>query len=107
MLTEEKVKIARKNWIKGSKKMGFKIITPYHFIINGEKRKAFAFLPEYGSPNGMLIGFTSSPNFEIDKDILEWAKEQRCFYSFINIDGSLRYDECFIQDSLGDWGKFK
>lgn len=106
MEKEKKIRIARNNWIKASKQIGFILKTPYHFTINGEDKVAFAFLPEYGSINGMVVALMFLPMFEMDDDIIKWAKANQCFYSFINIDGSLVYDKKFIMDSLDDWGKF-
>jgi len=97
--------IAINNWLKASNKLAFNIITPYSIIIEGKPKEIFAFLPNYGSPNGSIVVLITS-QFEIDNEIINWAKSNGIFYSFIYIDSFFTYDEEFFKEILLDWGYF-
>lgn len=64
MINVKQVEIARGNWLKASEELKFKIVTPYLLEINGITKTAFAYLPEYGSPNGVILGLTAAPDYE-------------------------------------------
>ena len=100
---QKEIDLVRKSWIKASEILNFKIITPHFLDINGTKREVFAFLPEYGSPNGMIIGL--SYQYE-DEDLRNWCIQHCLFCSFIYIESHLIYDEIIFKDALEDWGKF-
>jgi hypothetical protein len=53
--------IARENLIKASNDVGFKIVTPYFYKSDNYNIELFAFLPEYGSINGLIIDLISPP----------------------------------------------
>jgi hypothetical protein len=106
MITIEQIERARENWIKASLSLRFRLVTPYFVDVNGIKKEVFAFLPEYGSSNGVIICLTSAPDFETDRDIINWAKENKFFYSFINIESCQKYDEDYFRDALEDWVKY-
>ena len=106
MIIQKKIVLAREAWIQASEILKFKIITPFLTEINGVEKDFFAFLPEYGSPNGMIVGLLHY----FEDDVTNLAMQLDCYYSFINIECFLVYDEntydnVFI-DSLEDWGKF-
>ncbi|GHV57996.1 hypothetical protein FACS1894182_08450 [Bacteroidia bacterium] len=103
MTTQEQIDFARKTWLQASKILDFKIATPYFLKLNGIQKEVFAFLPEYGSSNGMIIGLASQ--YE-DKDIRNWAMKHDCYYSFIYPESHLVYDKNIFSDSLDDWGKY-
>ena len=106
MIYKEQIKVAQENWVKASLSLSFKIITPYAIYIRGLKKDVFAFLPEYGSVIGTIINLTSPPNYEVDQDVIEWAKEKQCFYSFISIDDCQKYDEDYFKEILEDWIRY-
>jgi hypothetical protein len=105
MIGESEIKKARNIWILASKRLGFEIISPYLIIINKTEIEVFAFLPHCGSRNGTIVELTSSPNFETDNRIIEWATVNEFFFSFINIDNCLQYNEAFFKETLEDWQK--
>jgi len=107
MITEQETEKARVNWLKASNKLKFKIFTPYSFYFKGIKKEVFAFLPNYGSSNGIIVELTSSPEYEIDKEIIEWAKANNCCYSFVNIENCLYYSEFFFKETIEDWMKYE
>lgn len=93
-------------WRKASRQLGFKLVSPYR-VKNGTKvLTCFGFLPHWGSKNGMLIGITRQPDFEIDAALKTYAEKKKMFYSFINPGGYIRYDEAYFKDTLADWGYF-
>ena len=106
MIEEKYIEIARENWLRASEEMNFKFVSPYPFAYNNMVKKIFAFLPEYGSPNGMIIDFIMEPDYDIDKDISNIAKLKNCFCSFVNIENFLKYDEEAFKDALDDWMKY-
>jgi hypothetical protein len=107
MITKEQFEQARLNWQKASKNLFFEIITPYFIEINGIKKELFAFLPEYGSPNGTIICLTSPPHYETDSEIIQWSKENKFYYSFLNVEEFQEYDEECLNEILEDWMKYK
>lgn len=106
MITIKQIEIAGANWIKASIELKFDIFSPFIFENNGIKKNAFALLPEYGSPHGTILGLISAPEFETDSAIVEWAKMNNLYYSFINIESCLYYDEVLIKETLEDWKKY-
>lgn len=107
MITKEQIELARTNWLKASLSLFFKLVTPYFVEINGNKREVFAFLPEYGSPIGTIICLTSSPKFETYPEIIQWAKENKIYCSFLNVEDFENYNENYFKDILEDWVKYE
>jgi hypothetical protein len=101
-----KENIVRENWIKAASEIGFEILSPYKINIENRILEVFAFLPKYGSNNGMIVELTSEPLFIINQDIVSYSKRNKCFYSFINIDIFLEYNKSEFIDLLDDWGCF-
>jgi hypothetical protein len=106
MSNEEKIYIARKNWMKASKELGFNIISPYSVIENDKKYVFFAFIPKYGSPNGTIIDLIFAPTYETNNKMIEIANNIGSFYSFINIDSVINYNREHFLDIIEDWGKY-
>ncbi len=91
------------NWFLASQRLSFEFICPYVFKFNNEEKRAFAFLPEYGSNNGMIVDLIFPPDFEIDQEIVEYAKTNGFYYSFINAQRYFDYDEDLFVETLRDW----
>jgi hypothetical protein len=106
MITRKQIELARENWVKASLFLFFKITTPYYIEINGSKKEVFAFLPEYGSPNGSIVCLISSPDFEIDNEVINWANENNLYYSFVNVENFQVYREDYFEEILEDWTKY-
>ena len=62
-----------------------------------------AYLPDFGSANGMVIGLTSDPS---NKAIQSAAVSLQLYYSFINPDFYQHYNDEEFQEALVDWGFF-
>lgn len=105
MITNNNAEIARKNWLRASKDLGFEIKTPHSIKVNDVEMQIFAFLPQLGSPNGMLLGLTSPPEFKTDPELVKLAEKLGMFYSFVNVESVLNYDEKFFEDAIRDWSQ--
>lgn len=106
MLDLSLIKKAKQAWIQASLELKFEMVCPYVFMHNGNLKNAFAFLPEFGSENGMIVGITGSPYFQLDDDIIEFAKMKNMYYSFININQYLQYECELFTETIEDWGKW-
>jgi len=91
------------NWIRASREIGFEIICPFPFEFNGEKNLTLAFLPAYGSKNGMVLGLLYPPGYSSNPIVLQWAEKNDCFCSFLNIEEYADYDEDLYLNTLKDW----
>ncbi|WP_109831275.1 hypothetical protein [Reichenbachiella versicolor] len=96
-------KIIKETWQEASSKLSFEIIMPYKIESNDFEVEVFGFLPNYGSENGMLVEIMYPPYFEMDRNIIQWAKGNDCFYAFINADEYLKYDKNKFMEILEDW----
>lgn len=105
MLTSKQISIARDNLLKASKEIGFKVVTP--FVLDNNNHVAFAYLPDYGSSHGTVVGLISAPAYKTDKVIEKWAEINNCFYSFLNIKELLVYSKEYFLELLKDWAKYK
>ena len=69
--------------------------------------KAFGYIPNYGSKNGVVICLTAPPNFLIDNRVADWCTENDCFYSSLNIELIIgEYKQSYFREMLRDWGKY-
>jgi hypothetical protein len=92
-------------WKHAGASLGIRVEAPYHTVTaDGEKISCLAHFPDFGSPNGMVIGTLISPGYEIDKGVKRVAKELGKYCSFINIKIYAKYDEMMFKDTLIDWG---
>lgn len=97
----------RNIWENASKDFNFKFISPFEINIgNSNIITIFGHISGYGSVNGTLIEIISPPEFNIDKRISEYAKENNFYYSFINEEFFKFYDYDYFKGILDDWGKY-
>jgi hypothetical protein len=106
MNNEEKIDLARINWIKASDELGFNITSPYYIIKDDRKIRFFAFIPQYGSPRGTLIDLIFSPAYETNNKIQEIANALGYFHSYINVDAYIDYNPNRFLETIDDWGKY-
>ncbi len=93
----------RSYWLLASKNLNFEIVTPFTVTINNKKREVFAYLPKYGSKNGMIIELIGPPEYATDKEVIIWARQKGYFSSFMNIEDFKVYNESNYIDALRDW----
>ncbi|MDP4183707.1 MAG: hypothetical protein Q8862_00920 [Bacteroidota bacterium] len=102
------IKKVRDNWILASERIGFKIVSPYTITYNGKEKQVFAFLPKYGSTQGMIIDLIFPPDYKEDNDVTDLGKQNGFYWSFINVESySKEYDERLFIETLLDWGEYK
>ncbi|MDP2816081.1 MAG: hypothetical protein Q8O19_05320 [Rectinemataceae bacterium] len=103
MTLTKDVEIVRENWLKASRELGFEITTPYTVTLNNESKEIFAFLPRFGSSNGMYVELTQPPEFKTDIELLELARTREMFCSFINIKKYVTYEREVFEECIEDW----
>lgn len=103
MISEEKKQKFRLFWERASEELHFEIESPYYISVDGVKKEVFACVYGYGSSNGTIVELMQPPSFEVDKEVILWAKKNAFFYSFINIDSITDYSVDYFTDILEDW----
>lgn len=98
-------RVARR-WLVVSRKLGIRVEAPYTMMADGESAQCVAFLPDFGSPNGMVIGAMLSPASATDWSLEELAKRKGMFCSFLSVLGYAECDETKYREVLEDWGYF-
>jgi len=73
---------------------------------DGIEVSCVAHLPDFGSPNGMVIGFIHHPDYGVDTRLKLAAESQGLFCSFINYKVYGHYNEEVFKEALADWGFF-
>lgn len=104
LISEDKVKTARRNFLLASKDFDFEFVSPFSLT---DELNAFGYISNYGSKNGVVICLTSPPDYQVDKNVVDWCITQDYFYSFLNIeplDGE--YDPLYFREMLQDWRKY-
>jgi hypothetical protein len=107
MNTEAKMKMVGDAWRIAASALSFRIEAP-HLIraTNGKQIPCVAFLPDFGSRNGMVIGLILGPTYKPDKELTLGAESLGMFCSFINAAVYERYNEEKFKEALVDWGYF-
>ncbi len=101
-----KTEVARATWIRASNELQFQIISPYILEDGARQYEIFAYLPQYGSPNGILICRWGIQTSMFEDPVYAWAMKNHYFYSQINLDLFQNYNLNMIHDALDDWGKY-
>lgn len=94
-------------WHTASKLLGIEVVAP--FTLRTEKKSAdcIAFLPDFGSPRGMVIGMHIPLTSDMDDETLAICAEKReMFCSYLNPEVYATYDEEKFKETLIDWGFF-
>lgn len=92
-------------WREAGDKLRFKVTAPFRLESDGQSAWCIAFLPDFGSPKGVVVAPMMPPAFDIDPLIEKLAKKHGYFCSFMSAVG-WEYDEAAIKDALVDWGFF-
>jgi hypothetical protein len=104
MIREEKLNKFAGAWNHASRELMIDVRLAY--LVPSLNKKVFAFLPDFGSPFGMVVEPTAAPNFEKDVTILQAARKVGVFCSFLNIDEYSKFDAHLFIETLKDWGYF-
>jgi hypothetical protein len=54
----------------------------------------------------MIIDLIFPPEFTIDSAIIDWAKNNKCCFSFFNTDSYFDYNKDHFIETLKDWGNY-
>lgn len=94
------------NWRRAASDLNIRVVVPYTLVAFGKQVDCVAFLPDFGSPFGMVIGLTCAPDFETSPELVHLAQERKLFYSFINPESYLVYHRDDFISALRDWGYY-
>jgi hypothetical protein len=106
MMNETNIKNAQALWMRASKELNFEFVSPYRLFINGVDKHVFGFLPKYGTMKGTNLCVNSRPNFEVDKEIVEYAQNRGIHWCYLNIEHCLSYDLDYYKSILDDFAYF-
>lgn len=95
-----------KNWTRASKELGFKIEAPFFLKNNDKKIECVAYLPDFGSTNGMVINLIKPPEFELDPELETLCQNLGLFFSSINEEEYKLYNKNIYMETLLDWSYF-
>jgi hypothetical protein len=105
-IEEQRTKLANV-WHAAAELLSIRIEAPYTLKnIDGNEVPCVAYLPDFGGPNGMVIGHTSSPRHQVDASLKSAAESRHLFYSFINFKVYEIYNEEAFKEALMDWAFF-
>jgi len=91
-------------WLIASKKLGFRIESPYLLEYDSVFFECIGYLPDFGSSNGMIIDGIGSPAYESTTGLSEVAESIGLYYSSINVNCYEEFDADLFKETLIDWG---
>lgn len=93
----------RQQFVNASEEFNFTFISPYPLDEN-TNLYAFGFIDGYASKNGAIIDLVEPPQYEAEKNVIEWCKKHNRWFSQINIEPLLgEYDSSYFRELLDDW----
>jgi hypothetical protein len=103
MIKDYEKEIIRQTWKRAASDFEIEIITPYHIEVFGQRTEIFAFVPNIGSRKGTIVELVCSPDYSINKNIVEWANRSSYHYSFVNKDDFIEYSRSTFEELFEDW----
>ena len=94
------------NWKQASKDLGIRIEIPYRITYKEKTIEVIAYLPDFGSKNGMVINMVHPPEFTVNPDLEQICQGLDLFYSSINAELYKTYDKKLYTETLVDWCYF-
>ena len=86
-------------WIKAGNELGIRVIAPFELTSeSGDGRWFEAFIPDFGGPNGTIVGNRT--------DELGDVREQHGYYASNLYSSYQKFDRQFFIDTLNDWRWF-
>ena len=92
-------------WLSAANTLQIELTAPYITSADTDEA-AIAFLPRFGSENGMLVVGATPPAFETSAAIREYAQSNGLYYSVLNLEKYREFDATVFIDALRDWGFF-
>ncbi|HET7001558.1 MAG TPA: hypothetical protein VFI33_09625 [Puia sp.] len=102
MISGDQIEIARNNWLKAAEELDFNITTPFEILVGNVEKEVFGYLPDYGSQNGAIVELMEVSQ-ETDNTLSDWARDNKVFLSYCNINTFLVYDVSYFREILKDW----
>jgi hypothetical protein len=99
---------AAERWIKACAELDVQIVAPF-ILTDGEYSGAcIGFLPNFGGPNGMVIGAMDLPSVAPDSRVETAARRRDLYISFVNASAfsNSSVDDRTFKEALEDWGYF-
>jgi hypothetical protein len=93
-------------WEDARDELGISLITPHRIKSGGQNIKCVAFLPDFGSVNGVLVGVAFPPLFNTSRKLIRAAESLKAHCAFLNPEIYMRFDIDNFVDLLLDWGFF-
>lgn len=91
-------------WVLASERLAIRVVAPFDFKVGATLYKCIAYLPDFGSPKGMLVQATFPPNFATDEALASNARKVGYYITFVNANSYSTFDLQEFQDALKDWG---
>jgi hypothetical protein len=102
-LFDEAVKVWRTAGVDLAIQLEAPVVIP---SANSESQTALAYLPDFGSSNGVIVDGGHAPAFKGNRIVKDYASERNCFYSIVNLELYKVYDREHFIEMLLDWGYF-
>ena len=97
---------AIESWATASRLLGIRVTTPCSTRLGEISVDCLAFLPDFGSPKGMVVGTLFRPYMETDNTLEDFAKARGMFYSCLSLPDFADFDKRKHKEMLLDWGYF-
>ncbi|MBI3887000.1 MAG: hypothetical protein HY302_14925 [Opitutae bacterium] len=91
-------------WREAGTRLRVSVTAPFAFEDGASQ--AIAYLPNFGGPNGMVIGLIGAPDYEPDRALSDAADQAGIYFSFISAEIYGGYDAERFKETLSDWGYF-
>jgi hypothetical protein len=93
-------------WQTARLELRIQVVAPFKIKYNRSSCNCVAFLPQFGSPRGMILQAWFSPNFCKDRLLAEYAECAGLYLSTINGDAYSPFSSLLFKDTLNNWGYF-
>jgi hypothetical protein len=93
-------------WNRMAVKLGIRIVAPFQFEYGNGVHECLAFLPDFGSPRGTVLGAVPIHGIALDKVLIQYAEDNQMYVSFISLSKYSESDTAEFTDALSDWGYF-
>jgi hypothetical protein len=90
-------------WIEAARIMGFTFVSPFQLVDSTPEVRFDGFLPQFGSPKGMVVTITSDLKASFAEE-QKAATQAGLFYSILNEAVYQIYDRSVFLEALRDWG---
>lgn len=95
-----------KAWVHAGQDLGVKVTAPYE-IRSGSRGVIYAaYLHEFGSQKGTLVGVLTPPDLMVDEEAKQVAERAGMYVSFVSPEGYDEYRKDLFIETLQDWGYF-